>query len=82
MQQFTFNIDQKIQMWTRSIKTIQAENYEQAEKILKEEYFNGEIFERLDEYEYLHDTQEDMDIVEILNEYGNIINLKLELNNQ
>jgi len=69
-------------MWTRSIKTIEAENYEQAERILKEEYFNGEIFERLDEYEYLHDTQEDMDIVEILNEYGNIINLELELNNQ
>jgi uncharacterized membrane protein len=74
MKEFTFNIDQKISMWTRSTKHIEAETYEEAEKILKEQYFKGEIFESLDEYEYLHDTQEDMDIVEVLDQYGNLIN--------
>ena len=72
-QEFTFNIDQKITMWTRSTKHIEAETYEEAENILKEQYFKGEIFEDLDEYEYLHDTQQDMDIVEILNQDGNLI---------
>jgi hypothetical protein len=73
MKQFTFNIDQKITMWTRSTKHIEAETYEEAEKILKEQYFKGEIYEDLDEYEYLHDTQEDLDVVEVLDQYGNLI---------
>ena len=45
----------------------------EAEKILKEQYFKGEIFENLDEYEYLHDTQEDMDILEVLDQNDNLI---------
>jgi uncharacterized membrane protein len=73
MQQFTFNIDQKITMWTRSTKHIEAETYEEAENILKTQYQAGEIFEDLDEYEYLHDTLEDMDVVEVLNQDGNSI---------
>lgn len=35
MQQFTFKIDQKISMWTRSTKHIEAGTYEEAEKYLK-----------------------------------------------
>ena len=73
MKEFTFNIDQKITMWTRSTKNIEAETYEEAEKVLKEQYFKGEIFEDLDEYEYLHDTQEDMEVVEVLDQDGNLI---------
>jgi uncharacterized membrane protein len=73
MQEFTFNIDQKISMWTRSTKHIEAETYEEAEKILKVQYQAGEIFESLDEYEFLHDTQEDLDVVEVLDQYGNLI---------
>lgn len=74
MQPFTYNIDQKITMWTRSTKHIEAETYEEAEKILKKQYFEGEIFEDLDEYEFLYDTQEDCDCVEILDQNGNLIN--------
>jgi hypothetical protein len=73
LKEFTFNIDQKVEMWTRSTKHIKAETYEQAEKILKEQYFKGEIFENLDEYEYLHDTQEDLEVIEVLNKDGNLI---------
>lgn len=76
-QEFTFNIDQKITMWTRSTKHIEAETYEEAENILKEQYFKGEIFEDLDEYEYLHDTQEDMEVVEVLNQDGNLIDFTI-----
>jgi hypothetical protein len=39
MKEFTFKIDQKITMWTRSTKHIEAETYEEAEKIFKEQYF-------------------------------------------
>jgi hypothetical protein len=77
MQQFTFNIDQKISMWTRSTKHIEAETYEEAENILKTQYQAGEIFEDLDEYEYLHDTQEDLDVVEVLDQDGNLINFTI-----
>ncbi len=73
MQQFTFNIDQKIIMWTRSTKHIEAETYEEAENILKTQYQAGEIFEDLDEYEYLHDTLEDIDGVEVLDQNGKLI---------
>lgn len=77
MQQFTFNLDQKITMWTRSTKHIEAETYEEAENILKTQYQAGEIFEDLDEYEYLHDTQEDLDVVEVLDQDGNLINFTI-----
>lgn len=77
MQQFTFNIDQKITMWTRSTKHIEAETYEEAENILKTQYQAGEIFEDLDEYEYLHDTQEDLEVLEVLDQDGNLINFTI-----
>ena len=77
MQQFTFNIDQKISMWTRSTKHIEAETYEEAENILKIQYQAGEIFEDLDEYEYLHDTQEDLDVLEVLDQDDNLINFTI-----
>jgi hypothetical protein len=73
MKEFTFNIDQKITMWTRSTKNIEAETYEEAENILKTQYQAGEIFEDLDEYEYLHDTLEDIDGVEVLDQNGKLI---------
>jgi len=74
MQEFTFNIDQKISMWTRSTKHIQAETQEEAEKLLKIQYYEGRLFENLDEYEFLYDTQEDTEVVEVLNKDGNLIN--------
>jgi hypothetical protein len=74
MQSYTFNIDQKITMWTRSTKHIEAETYQEAIQILKNQYQAGEMFESLDEYEYLHDTQQDMDVVEVLDTDGNQIN--------
>jgi len=74
MQEFTFNIDQKISMWTRSTKHIKAETQEEAEKLLKIQYYEGRLFENLDEYEFLYETQEDTEVVEVLNQDGNLIN--------
>ena len=45
-QEFTFFIDQKISMWTRSTKHIQAQNIDEAETIIKAQYQNGELFEQ------------------------------------
>lgn len=73
-QYFLFHIDQKIEMWTRSTKNIKAETLEQAEQIIRDQMNEGSIYEDLDEYEFLYDTQRDLDIIEVLNQDGNIIN--------
>lgn len=72
--EFTFYIDQKITMWTRSTKHIEAKTYEEAESIMKKQIEDGEIYEDLDEYDYLYETQQDSDVIEILNQDGNQIN--------
>lgn len=72
--EFTFNIDQKVEMWTRSTKHIMAETREQAEQIIRDQMNEGTIYEDLDQYEFLYDTQTDLDIIEVLNQDGNIIN--------
>ena len=74
LKEFTYHIDQKIEMWTRSTKHIQAESQEQADKIIQDQIQLGEIYEDLDEYDFLYDTQKDLDIVEIFNQDGNQIN--------
>lgn len=77
MKEFTFEIDQKVSVWTRSTKHIQAETYEQAEQIVKNQYQKGEIFEDLDEYRFLYDTQEDTECIEVLNKEGNLIDFTI-----
>ena len=79
MANFTFDIDQKITMWTRSTKHIEAKTYQEAQEILQNQYQAGEIFEDLDEYEFLYDTREDMDVIEVLDADGNKINFIKEL---
>lgn len=76
-QEFTFHIDQKISMWTRSTKHIKANTLEEAEEIIKAQYQKGEIFENLDEYEFLYDTQEDTEVVEVLNQEGKNIDFEV-----
>jgi len=64
-------------MWTRSTKHIDASTYEEAEQVIKDQYQAGQLFEDLDEYEFLYDTQEDTECVEVLNTDGNQINFNL-----
>lgn len=73
-QDFTFFIDQKIEMWTRSTKHIQAQSLQEAEQIVREQMDKGELYENVDEYEFLYDTHKDLDIIEVLNPNGDIIN--------
>lgn len=72
--EFTFFIDQKIEMWTRSTKHIQAQSLQEAEQIVREQMDKGELYENLDEYEFLYDTHKDLDIIEVLNQDGKTIN--------
>jgi hypothetical protein len=74
LKEFTFNIDQKVEMWTRSTKHIKAETLEQAEQIIRDQMNEGSIYEDLDEYQFLYDTHKDLDIIEVFNQDGNIIN--------
>lgn len=73
-QEFTFFIDQKVEMWTRSTKHIQAQSLQEAEEIVREQMNKGELYENVDEYEFLYDTHKDLDIIEVISPNGDIIN--------
>lgn len=73
-QEFTFFIDQKIEMWTRSTKHIQAQSLQEAEQIVREQMDKGELYENVDDYEFLYDTHKDLDIIEVISPNGDIIN--------
>ena len=75
MKDFTFTLDQKISMWTRSTKRIKAETHEDAVSILKNQYYSGYIFDNLDNREYIYETQEDIEVIEVLDSDGNTIKI-------
>jgi hypothetical protein len=78
-QLFEFHIDQCIEMWTRSKKYVKATSQEEANSQILNQIKDGTIYNDLDDYEYLYDTQTDTSLIEILDKNGNkieeIINL-------
>ena len=72
-QLFEFYIDQRIEMWTRSKKYVKARSQEEANNQISNQIKDGTIYDDLDGYEYLYDTQTDTSMIEILDENGNKI---------
>lgn len=70
---FEFYIDQRIEMWTRSKKYVKAVNQEDANSQISNQIKEGTIYDDLDDYEYLYDTQTDTSMIEILDQNGNKI---------
>lgn len=70
---FKVQVDQLCTIWTTSTKTIEATTQEEADKIALEMYNNGELFENLDEFEYVYDSLKETETMEIINGQGNAI---------
>jgi hypothetical protein len=71
--QFKVQIDQLCTIWTSSTKYIEANSQQEADKIALEMYNNGEIFENIEDFEYVYDSVKETETIDILNEEGNRI---------
>lgn len=71
--EFKVEIDQQCTIWIRSTKYINAKSQQDADEIALNMYQNGDIFQDIDEYEYLYDTMQETEIVDITNDQGNTI---------
>jgi hypothetical protein len=71
--EFKVEIDQQCTIWIRSTKYINAKSQQDADEIALNMYHNGDIFQDIDEYEYLYDTMQETEIVDITNEQGNTL---------
>ena len=70
---FKVQVDQLCTIWTTSTKTIEATNQEEADKIALEMYNNGQLFDELDNFEYVYDSVKETETMEIINGDGNTI---------
>ena len=70
---FKVQVDQLCTIWTTSTKTIEATNQEEADKIALEMYNNGQLFDELDNFEYVYDSVKETETLEIINGQGNRI---------
>jgi hypothetical protein len=70
---FKVQVDQLCTIWTTSTKTIEAITQEEADKIAIDMYNNGQLFDELDNYEYVYDSLKETDTMEIINEQGNTL---------
>jgi hypothetical protein len=63
-QKFRFYIDRKISVWLREFHEVEAKSYNEAEKIIKNMFTEGNTDDTFNEQEILFDTQEDMSVGE------------------
>jgi hypothetical protein len=70
---FKVQVDQLCTIWTTSTKTIDATTQQEADKIAIEMYNNGQIFDELDNFEYVYDSLKETETMEIISETGNVI---------
>tara|TARA_R110000822_G_scaffold163349_1_gene303616 strand:+ start:870 stop:1121 length:252 start_codon:yes stop_codon:yes gene_type:complete len=71
--QFKVQIDQLCTIWTSSTKYIEANSQQEADEIALNMYNNGEIFENIEEFQYVYDSVKETETIDILNEEGNRI---------
>jgi len=70
---FKVQVDQLCTIWTTSTKTIEATTQEEADQLAINMYHNGQLFDELDNFEYVYDSVKETETMEILNGDGNII---------
>ena len=68
--EFKVQVDQLCTIWTSSIKFIEATTQEEADKIAIEMYESGELFEDLEQFEYVYDSLKETETMEIINGTG------------
>lgn len=70
---FKVQVDQLCTIWTTSTKTIEATTQEEADQLAINMYHNGQLFDELDNFEYVFDSLREMEEIDIINEQGNTI---------
>jgi len=70
---FKVQVDQLCTIWTTSTKTIEATTQEEADQYVIDMYNNGQLFDELDNFEYVYDSLKETETMEIINGDGNII---------
>jgi hypothetical protein len=70
---FKVQVDQLCTIWTTSTKTIEATTQQEADQYAIDMYNNGQLFDELDDFEYVYDSLKETETMEIINETGNRI---------
>jgi len=70
---FKVQVDQLCTIWTTSTKTIEATTQKEADQLAINMYHNGQLFDELDNFEYVFDSLREMEEIDIINEQGNTI---------
>ena len=70
---FKVQVDQLCTIWTTSTKTIEATTQEEADQLAINMYHNGQLFDELDNFEYVFDSVKETETMEIINGDGNTI---------
>ena len=70
---FKVQVDQLCTIWTTSTKTIEAISQQEADQYAIDMYNNGQLFDELDNFEYVYDSLKDTETIEIINGEGNTI---------
>jgi hypothetical protein len=70
---FKVQVDQLCTIWTTSTKTIEATTQEEADQLAINMYHNGQLFDELDNFEYVYDSLKETETMEIINGDGNTI---------
>jgi 5,10-methenyltetrahydromethanopterin hydrogenase len=71
--EFKVQVHQQCTIWTTSFKYIEANSQEEADKLAIDMYHNGELFENLEDFEYVYDSVHETETIDILNQDGNTI---------
>jgi hypothetical protein len=70
---FKVQVDQLCTIWTTSTKTIEATTQQEADQYAIDMYNNGQLFDELDDFEYVYDSLKETETMEIINGDGNTI---------
>ena len=70
---FKVQVDQLCTIWTTSTKTIEAISQQEADQYAIDMYNNGQLFDELDDFEYVYDSLKETETMEIINGEGNRI---------
>ena len=70
---FKVQVDQLCTIWTTSTKTIEAISQQEADQYAIDMYNNGQLFDELDDFEYVYDSLKETETMEIINGDGNTI---------
>ena len=71
--EFRVQVDQLCTIWTTSTKTIEAISQQEADQYAVDMYNNGQLFDELDNFEYVYDSLKETETMEIINGEGNRI---------